>query len=269
VSPGPADAPFPIAFRRTSPFGLCVGVRLTAVPADAAVLLPLLHPAERTLADGLRGPRLVEFAGGRIAARLARRALSGEDGPTLRGPDGAPTAPGVAVSIAHTRHLAVALVSADPARPVGVDIEGLASDPGDALLAERIVTADETASDQTHGALPVVARLALKEAAWKALSGVAKSAGLRAIMAVRDGAGVAVRLPRFPGLALVAEFTVVEDHALALVAVTAGSSRQDARGASAGGSAAVRRSIISQPAPRPSGTQMVSQIQSVGVTRAS
>jgi 4'-phosphopantetheinyl transferase EntD len=267
MSPRPTDAIFSPAFRIATPFGLCVGLRLAAAPAEPAVLLPLLHPRERPLADGLRGARLVEFVGGRIAARQARLSVSGEDGPTLRGTDGAPSAPGVAISIAHTRCLAVALAAADPAHPVGVDVEMLAADPGDPLLAERIVTAEEAAADRACGPVAVIARLALKEAAWKALSAVAGPVGLRDIVAVRDGIGLAVRVPRLADRwALAAHLVAVEDHALALVAVTDETGRQVAAGGAERNSAARRRSTISQPAARPNGTQMVSQTQSAGVT---
>lgn len=260
------DAPFPLAFRLETPFGACVGVRLAGAPADPDVLLPLLHPAERSLAEGLRGARLVEFVGGRVAARRARRALSTADGPTLRATGGGPLAEGIAISIAHTRHLAVALAGPDPARPVGIDVEALAADPGDHLLAERIVTPEEEAADGAATPLPVVARLALKEAAWKALYPVSGPVGLRGIEVVRDGGGVSVRMPGLDiGRRLAAELRFVEGHVLAVAIVTDDDAPQVAV-ADAGPRAGRRRSSISQPAARPSGTQTVSHTQSADVT---
>lgn len=264
MSGDPQHEAFPLAFRLDTPFGLCVGVRLAMAQADAAVILPLLHPAERVLAEGLRGARLVEFAGGRVAARRARRALSAPDGPTLRAAGGAPWADGVAISIAHTRHIAVALAGSDPARPVGVDVETRAADPGDALLAERIVTPAEEAADHASTPLPVVARLALKEAAWKALYPVRGPVGLRDIQVVRDGPGVSVRSPGHDsGRRLAAELRFVEGHVLAIAIVADGA---DPQVAETGGRTVPRRSSISRPAARPSGTQTVSHTQSADVT---
>lgn len=260
-------AVFPPAFRLETRFGHCVGVHLATTSADPTVLLSLLHPAERPLAEGLRGARLVEFVGGRVAARLARRALSAADGPTLRAAGGTPLAEGIAISIAHTRHLAVALAGNDGSRPVGVDVERLAPDPGDHLLTERIVTPEEEAADLASAPLPVVARLALKEAAWKALYPLAGPLALRAIAVIRDRDGVSVTA-RGSGCKLDAELRFVAGHALAIAAATDDGTAQVAADG-AGMSAARRRSSISQPAASPSGTQIVSQTQSAGVTFAS
>ena len=214
---------FPLAFRLATPFGPCVGIALDGAPADPAVLLPLLHPDERPLATGLRGQRLVEFAGGRIAARLGRAGMPGADGPTLRSAAGAPLCDGAAVSIAHTRHLAVALTGPSAARPVGVDVELLATHPGDGLLEERITTADERAVEQGAGRLAVVERLALKEAAWKALHPLVGPIPLRDIHVVRGRSGISVASPRLNGtVTLAGALHAINGHVLGLVAAAPG-----------------------------------------------
>lgn len=162
---------YPVAFAIDTGFGHCVGVDLSAaLSADTAALMALLHPEERPLCARMRGARLVEFAGGRIASRLARAGMCGADRPTLRGPAGQPMATGgVSVSISHTRRLAVALANAEAGCTIGVDLESLDDDDTSPLLAERILSADERAADLTTEPIPSLRRLSLKEAAYKAL----------------------------------------------------------------------------------------------------
>ena len=223
MSPAPHAAVFALAFRLATPFGPCVGVALDGAPTDPDVLLPLLHVDERPLAADLRGRRLVEFAGGRIAARLGREGMPGAPGPTLRTAAGAPVCDRAAVSIAHTRHLAVALTGPSAARPVGVDVELLATHPGDGLLEERITTDDERAADQGAGRLAVVERLALKEAAWKALHPLVGPIPLRDIHVARRSGGISVAVPRLNGsVALAGTLHAIDGHALGLMAATRG-----------------------------------------------
>jgi 4'-phosphopantetheinyl transferase EntD len=162
---------YPVAFDLDTGFGRCVGVDLSAaLVADPAALPALLHPEERPLCHGMRGARLVEFTGGRIASRLARAGMPGANRPTLRGPAGLPmTTGGISVSISHTRHLAVALANAEAGCTVGVDIEALDETGAIPLLAGRILSEDERAAELTGEAIPILRRLSLKEAAYKAL----------------------------------------------------------------------------------------------------
>ncbi len=162
---------YPVALRFDSAFGRCVGVGLAAaLDADPATLVPLLHREERPLCRTMRGARLVEFVGGRIAARLAREGMSGGNDPTLVGACGMPTTTkGVSISISHSRRLAVALAHA-PGCSVGVDVEPLDEDENMDLLAERILSDEERSESHSGGeTIGILRRLSLKEAACKAL----------------------------------------------------------------------------------------------------
>ena len=163
---------YPVVFGFVSGFGRCVGVDLaSAHDAEAAALPPLLHPEEGLLCGTMRGVRLVEFVGGRIAARQAREGLGGGDEPTLAGAGGMPTTTqGVSVSISHSRRLAVALACAEAGGSVGVDVEPLDSDGNMELLAERILSDEEqVGADSNDRPIGLLRRLSLKEAAYKAL----------------------------------------------------------------------------------------------------
>jgi 4'-phosphopantetheinyl transferase EntD len=208
----PPAALFPVAFDLDTRFGRSVCVALApALVADARAAMALLHPEERALCQGMRGARLVEFAGGRIAARIARAGMPGADRPTLRGPGGMPLAAGVSLSISHTRRLAVALAH-DGAATIGVDLEEDAEDDGDGLLAERIVSDIERSADRLGEPIAPVFRLSLKEATFKALYPRGGPVALRRIAVRRRGdgqpgfdvaaagvSGIAVELRRIAG----------------------------------------------------------------------
>jgi 4'-phosphopantetheinyl transferase EntD len=187
-----ADAElYPLAFRFEERFGVCVGVRLAAaLEAEPAALRELLDEEERSLCQSMRGARLVEWIGGRVASRLARQGMSGADGPTLRAPSGAPDAgPNASLSISHTRELAVALASTRLGDSVGVDIEISEPEQRDDLLAERILSPAELATRETGGAAVDLAQLlSIKEAAYKAIfSLTATHLSLRHITVRRSG----------------------------------------------------------------------------------
>jgi 4'-phosphopantetheinyl transferase EntD len=111
-------------------FGTCTGVHLPDSVA-AASLLASLHPEERELCRSMRGTRLVEFAGGRHASRLAREGMKAARAPTLTGANGAPDVAGrVRISLSHTQKLAAALASSDARYAIGGDIEAIATDGG-------------------------------------------------------------------------------------------------------------------------------------------
>lgn len=215
---GTAAAPYPVAFDLDTRFGRCVGVDLApALAAGPGMLSALLHPEERPLAQGMRGARLVEFVGGRIAARLARARLPGADRPTLRGPGGMPLATaGISLSISHTRCLAVALAHAGPGT-VGIDVELLCGNSGDVLLAERILSDAERCDDSPEGRIPVVQRLSLKEAAYKALWPIAGPVPLRRIAILRTGPGRhGIEVAVAGGYGVTAECRDVRGHVLSL-----------------------------------------------------
>jgi 4'-phosphopantetheinyl transferase EntD len=173
-----------------------VTVRLPAVQsADPGWLLESLHPEEQALGRSLRGPRLIEWIGGRYASRLARAGMPGAGSPTLAGPRGAPeVGAGVMVSISHSERLAAALARPDRGYAVGVDVEAIASDArGGDLLAERILSPAE----RDGIAIDTAQRLCIKEAAYKAIVGLTgKHLALREICVERDGdTGFGIRVP--------------------------------------------------------------------------
>jgi 4'-phosphopantetheinyl transferase EntD len=215
---------YPVAFAIDTGFGRCVGVDLSAaLVADPAALPALLHPEEVPLAHGMRGARLVEFAGGRIASRLARAGMRGADRPTLRGPAGQPMATGgIIVSISHTRRIAVALANADAGCTIGVDIEALGDDDTSPLLAERILSADERAADRTAEPIPILRRLSLKEAAYKALFPRFGHIRLREISVLPSGrAGAGYRITTAAGHGPIgAASSDLDRHVLSFVRVS-------------------------------------------------
>jgi len=199
-TPGPAvteTGRYPVTFIIDTGFGRAVGVDLAAaVDANPATLIALLHPEERPMCDGMRGARLVEFAGGRIACRLARDGIPGADGPTLRGASGEPAAKGgVSVSISHARRYAVALAKAGTGCTVGIDIEPLDDDGAGVLLAGRILSEHERAADGAGEAIPALRRLSLKEAAYKALFPRLGHIPLRDILVTRRRAAYRITTP--------------------------------------------------------------------------
>jgi 4'-phosphopantetheinyl transferase EntD len=206
------DALFPLAFRfDDARYGTCAGVHLPpAASVDTAALLAALHPDERELGRPMRGARLVEFAGGRIASRLARAGMACASPPTLIGANGIPeVAGGVSVSLSHTQRLAVALASPDLRYAVGVDIEAITVDRrGDALLAERILSPSEGPD------IDIVQRLSIKEAAYKAIFALTRShLPLREIAVMRDGEGFRIAIPT---LEVVAISAIRDGHYLTL-----------------------------------------------------
>jgi 4'-phosphopantetheinyl transferase EntD len=173
AGPAASDvAPFRLAFAFGGRFGHCVGLGLGAAAADRLGLLRHIHPREALLCDTLQGARLVEWVGGRCAARRAMGRAGVAPGPILVGRCGAPDpGPGASISISHTRGLAVALASTQPGLTVGVDVETPDADMARPdLLAERILSADERRRGVGgETAERLLLRLTLKEAAFKAV----------------------------------------------------------------------------------------------------
>jgi len=162
---------FPAILDAETRFGRCVVVRLEpAADAGAAAIAALLHRDEQALCRDMRRPRLIAFAGGRLAAGLAKQGTAATGTPTLIASDGPPIPTnGVAVSISHSRTCAAALAASMPGWGVGVDIETLEGGDTGALLAERILSDAECTADARCVPIPVLWRLSLKEAVYKAL----------------------------------------------------------------------------------------------------
>jgi 4'-phosphopantetheinyl transferase EntD len=214
---------YPIAFAFDTTFGRCVGVDLAAaLAADPASVTAQLHPAERMLALAIRGARLVEFTGGRVASRLARSGMPGADRPTLSGEAGLPTVKGgVSVSISHTRRFAVALANAEAGSSIGIDIEPLDEAEAGDLLAERILSDDERAADLRGEAIGILQRLSLKEAAYKALFPRFGHIRLREIAVLRtDGAMRGFRVAAPGDTTVAVEFLHLHGHILSFARVT-------------------------------------------------
>lgn len=164
-------------FVRETAFGVLVAVALPTfrIPAEGASpeVLAQLWPEEQDLARSLRGRRQQEFAGGRLAARLALEAVGGARGPVLTGTHGGPLAPaGVVVSVSHKNELVLALAARDEGQSLGVDLEGDGAEH--ASIAPRVLRPEEL--EAVEAAPPqdrwraVLERFAVKEAIYKALA---------------------------------------------------------------------------------------------------
>jgi enterobactin synthetase component D len=162
--------------------GRCVGVR---IPEDLAVADALgaaaLVEAEYAFAAALPPLRRRTWIGGRVAMRVALARVSLEAPAVLPDARGAPMFPeGVAGSISHKGHVAVALVSSEaplapaggnaPAR-VGVDVE--VDVPSRIDVSSHVLAADEAIEvamlDPEARAREVLLRFSAKEAIYKAL----------------------------------------------------------------------------------------------------
>lgn len=140
---------------RLLPPGAGIGA---ARPADPA----LLQPAERTAIARAIPARQREFAGGRLAARLALAQIGHADHAIPMGTDRAPIWPGgLCGSITHHAGLCLAAVSADPALAgLGIDLEPDEALPPD-LLPEILLPEERE--------MPARLVFSAKEAVFKAL----------------------------------------------------------------------------------------------------
>ena len=121
-----------------------------------------LHPAERAGIAQAVDARQREFAGGRMAVRMALAALGLDPVPVPMGPDRAPVWPaGVRGTITHAAGLCLAAVTADPGiAGLGLDLEPDAPLPPE-VLGEVLQAADDPTDP---GAV-----FCAKEAVFKAL----------------------------------------------------------------------------------------------------
>jgi len=166
--------PYSIIYRDALPHGIVAGVSL---PTDAAPpdekALEGLHPDERSAAVRHRAFRLTSFVGGRLAAHGAIMGLGGPFTGIGTNEHGAPCPPpGIALSITHKKHLAVAIAARSELGDLGIDLECLEPErPG---IANKILRPEE---EQRIGLLPeerrwtaTIVRFSIKEAIYKALA---------------------------------------------------------------------------------------------------
>lgn len=159
--------------QHANPHGIVIGVPIpnSPEPVPDAVLQRLPGP-ERDLARSMRGYRQVQFVGGRIALRAARRALGASLEPVLSDDRGRPIMPaGLVGSVSHKRTLAVAMVASADGSTLGADIEDYG--PERLRILDRILRPEEM---EAIAALPDarkwiagVVTFSLKESIYKAL----------------------------------------------------------------------------------------------------
>jgi len=165
---------FSTAFTRGLPHGLLAAVHLP--PTTDSItdkVLHKLHKDERAHAEDLNGHRQIEWIGGRLAARVAVRALGANMGALMTDAWGAPSAPkSLTISIAHKKNLALAIVAQRNHGQVGLDFEILGQER--LGIAKKVLTLDEQAMVD---ALPehrqwtsVLLHFTIKEAIYKALA---------------------------------------------------------------------------------------------------
>jgi 4'-phosphopantetheinyl transferase EntD len=137
------DPSFALAFRQDDhPFGVLVGVSMgTRASQVSAAALEQLVPAERAVAETLRGFRQTQWVGARIAWRVIATQLGCSDAPLLRSESGAPYGPPhLSVSVAHKPTMAIVLAGSRSAGSLGVDLE---DDEAAAEAIEHLVFDEE------------------------------------------------------------------------------------------------------------------------------
>lgn len=172
-SNGPATVNLDIAFERTLPCGLCIGVHIPERDAwPPPEILAQLHPEEARHAAGLHPRRRPTWVAGRLALRATLDRLEIPAGPILPDSWGAPQLPqGVVGSISHKRSLAVGLACRPAGWTVGVDIEQPRMGSQD--ISRHVLTDSELA--EIAGLAPevrserVMQRFSLKESIYKAI----------------------------------------------------------------------------------------------------
>jgi enterobactin synthetase component D len=160
-------------FDMTLDHGQCVAVALPE--RDEAVVTmaeQALLPEEQEAAATLGPMRRRAWVGGRVAMREALARLGKKAGPILADARGAPRLPeGLAGSISHKDHVAVALVAEEKTARVGVDVE--IDRPRAHDIAPRILRPEELAELEglpaSERETAVLLRFSAKEAVYKAL----------------------------------------------------------------------------------------------------
>ena len=165
---------YQIIYKDALPHGIVAGVSLpTDGSAPDETILKGLHPDELQVASKHRAFRLASYVGGRLAAHGAIQSLGGPFTGIGVGPRGAPLPPpGVALSITHKKHLAVAIAARSELGDLGVDLERL--DPERPAIAAKVLRPEEV---ERIARLPedrrwtaTIVRFSLKEAIYKALA---------------------------------------------------------------------------------------------------
>jgi enterobactin synthetase component D len=213
---------FAIAFERSLPCGLCVGV---SIPEDSSAITPAvtarLHPDEAGHAATLHPGRQPTWIAGRLALRAAMAGLGAPPDPILPDERGAPRVPrGMVGSISHKRLLAVGLASRECGWTVGVDVEQ--RQMGRLDIARRVLTDAECAGlaglDAGARAQAVMLRFSLKEAIYKAIDPhVRRYVGFHEVDVVLlpDGrAQVNAHLTRAERLEVEGWWSFAQDHVL-------------------------------------------------------
>jgi len=162
-----------VLFEVTLDHGRCVAVALPeGDEAIATMAAELLLSEEREAAAALGPVRRRGWVGGRVAMREALARIGKMAPPILADERGAPRLPsGLAGSISHKEHVAVALVATEEAAKVGVDVEVDAPRgrdiAGKVLRPEELAAVEGMAEDERARA--VLLRFSAKEAVYKAL----------------------------------------------------------------------------------------------------
>jgi enterobactin synthetase component D len=156
-----------------TPHGVAVAVSIPDRPdAVPASVLATLADAEARHAVTLGGYRQVQFVGGRIALREARRQLGAPLGPVLPDARGTPVLPaGFVGSVSHKRDLAIAMVALDDGRTLGVDLED--HGPARPTIAPRVLRPVELEAvdglPPSRAWIQTVLRFSIKESIYKAI----------------------------------------------------------------------------------------------------
>ena len=162
-----------VLFDVTLDHGRCVGVALPDEDAAiAAMAAERLLPEEREVAAALGPVRRRGWVGGRVAMREALARIGKTAPPILADDRGAPRLPrGLAGSISHKDHVAVALVALEEGATVGVDVE--VDRPRAHDIAAKVLRPEELAELEGMGteerARGVLLRFSAKEAVYKGL----------------------------------------------------------------------------------------------------
>lgn len=213
---------FTIAFERSLPCGLCVGVHF---PEDNAAITPevtaRLHPEEARHASTLHPGRRPTWIAGRLALRAALAALGAPPDPILPDDRGAPALPpGMIGSISHKRQLAVGLASRSCGWTVGVDVEQ--REMGKQDISRHVLSEAErtalAALDPAAREREVMLRFSLKESIYKAIDPhVRRYVGFHevSLTLLADGsARIDTHLVRGEQLEVQGWWSVARDHVL-------------------------------------------------------
>lgn len=165
--------PFQVAFHHATSHGVLTAVHLPDSPDPVPEeVLAELAPNEVDIARTLRGYRVPQFVGGRIALRRACEQLGVRPAELLPDDRGAPVLPrGMVGSISHKRDLAVAMAASQSAGTLGVDIEDYG--PPRLTIAPSVLLPSEIeaieALPEPRRWIALLQRFSIKESIYKAL----------------------------------------------------------------------------------------------------